>query len=52
MTEVAEKAGVSRENLYRALRGDVKPEFGTIIEVSHALGIGLVAQAQNTPRAA
>jgi probable addiction module antidote protein len=52
MTEVAEKAGVSRENLYRALRGDVKPEFGTIIKVLHALGISLVAQAQNTPRAA
>jgi probable addiction module antidote protein len=52
MTEVAEKAGVSRENLYCALRGDVEPEFGTIIKVLQALGISLVAQAQSTPRAA
>jgi probable addiction module antidote protein len=54
MTEAAEKAGVSRENLYRALGGDVKPEFDTIMKVLHALGISLVAQAQpqNTPRAA
>jgi probable addiction module antidote protein len=44
MTEVAERAGVSRENLYRALRGDVKPEFDTIIKVIHALGLNLVAQ--------
>jgi len=54
MTEVAEKAGVSRENLYRVLGGDVKSEFGTIMKVLHALGISLVAQAQpqNAPRAA
>jgi probable addiction module antidote protein len=52
MTEVADKAGVSRENLYRALRGDVKPEFGTIMKVLQALGISLVAQAQDTSRAA
>ena len=54
MTEVAEKAGVSRENLYRALGGDVKPEFDTIMKVLHALGINLVAQAQppNARRAA
>jgi probable addiction module antidote protein len=52
MTEVAERAGVSRENLYRALRGDVKPEFDTILKVLHALGINLVAQPQGGPRAA
>ena len=52
MTEVAEKASVSRENLYRALRGDVKPEFGTIMKVFQALGISLVAQAQDASRTA
>jgi probable addiction module antidote protein len=52
MTAVAEKAGVSRENLDRALGGDVKPEFGTIIKVLQALGISLVARAQDTSRAA
>lgn len=44
MSAVAEKAGLSRENLYRALGGDAKPEFGTIMKVLHALGISLVAQ--------
>lgn len=44
MSSVAEKAGLSRENLYRALGGDAKPEFGTIMKVLHALGISLVAQ--------
>jgi probable addiction module antidote protein len=33
-----------RENLYRALGGDAKPEFGTVIKVLHALGIALIAQ--------
>ncbi len=44
MSSVAEKAGLSRENLYRALGGDAKPEFGTVMKVLHALGISLVAQ--------
>lgn len=44
MSSVAEEAGLSRENLYRALGGDAKPEFGTIMKVLHALGISLVAQ--------
>ncbi len=30
MTQVAKDAGLSRENLYRALSGDGNPEFGTI----------------------
>jgi probable addiction module antidote protein len=46
MTSVAEKAGLSRENLYRALGGEARPEFGTIMKVLHALGIDLVAQPQ------
>jgi probable addiction module antidote protein len=44
MSEIAEKAGLSRENLYRALGGQAKPEFGTVIKVLHALGVSLVAQ--------
>jgi probable addiction module antidote protein len=44
MSAVAEKAGLSRENLYRALGGDARPEFGTVIKVLHALGIDLIAQ--------
>ena len=48
MSAVAEKAGLSRENLYRALGGEAKPEFGTVIKVLHALGIDVVAQPQGS----
>ncbi len=46
MSAVAEKTGLSRENLYRALNGETKPEFGTVLKVLHALEIDLVAQPQ------
>jgi probable addiction module antidote protein len=48
MSEIARQAGVSRENLYRALSGDTKPEFETIVRVLAALGVQLAAK----PRAA
>jgi probable addiction module antidote protein len=48
MGAVAEAAGVSRENLYRALGGETRPEFETIRKVLGALGVPLVAK----PRAA
>jgi probable addiction module antidote protein len=44
MSAVAQKAGLSRENLYRALGGDAKPEFGTVIKVLHAPGMDSIAQ--------
>jgi len=31
MTKIAKDAGVSRESLYRALSGDTRPEFATIL---------------------
>ncbi len=46
MSGVAEDTGLSRENLYRALGGDAKPEFATVLKVLHALGIRLVATAR------
>jgi probable addiction module antidote protein len=52
MAAIAEKSGLSRENLYRALGGDAKPEFGTIIKVLHAMGINLVARPQTPSNAA
>ena len=51
MSAVAEKAGLSRENLYRALGGEARPEFGTVIKVLHALGFDLVAQPQGSKAA-
>ncbi len=45
MASVAEKANLSRENLYRALSGEHNPAFGTMMKVVHALGIELRAAA-------
>ena len=39
MSEIAKKAGLSRESLYKALSTEGNPEFGTIIRVMHALGL-------------
>jgi len=51
MSAIAEEAGLSRENLYRALGGEAKPEFATVIKVLHALGIDLVARPQGSKAA-
>ena len=47
MTHVAREAGVSRENLYRALGSGAKPEFETVIKVLKAMNIQLVAQPKS-----
>src|SRR5271168_4066575 len=39
MSQIAKKAGLSRESLYKALSTEGNPEFGTIIRVMHALGL-------------
>ena len=39
MSQVAKKAGLSRESLYKALSSEGNPEFGTVIRVMHALGL-------------
>jgi probable addiction module antidote protein len=44
MTSIANAAGLSRENLYRALSAEGHPEFETIMKVLHALGVQLVAK--------
>jgi probable addiction module antidote protein len=44
MSNIARDAGVSRENLYRALAGGAKPEFATVRKVLNALGVQLRAQ--------
>lgn len=41
MTEVAKKAGLSRQSLYKALSGEAKAEFATILSVLAALGYAL-----------
>jgi probable addiction module antidote protein len=45
MTEIAEKSGLGRESLYKALRPDATPRFDTIRRVCLALGVKLRAVA-------
>ena len=41
MSQVARKAGLGRESLYKALSAEGNPEFATVLRVMRALGIGL-----------
>ena len=43
MGEVARRAGLSRESLYRALSSNGSPELGTVLRVVRALGLELSA---------
>jgi probable addiction module antidote protein len=45
MTEIATASGLTREGLYKALRGDAQPRFDTVNRVCRALGVKLVVQA-------
>ena len=38
MTKIAEKSGLSRPSLYKALSDGAKPQFSTIVKVLKALG--------------
>ena len=44
MGAIAKQANVDRAGLYRSLRGDMDPAFGTVLKVLAALGIQLVAK--------
>jgi probable addiction module antidote protein len=44
MTQIAERAGVSRQALYKALDRESRPEFETIMKVAAALGFRLVPE--------
>jgi probable addiction module antidote protein len=46
MTSVANEAGLSRENLYKALSSEGRPEFGTVMKVLDSFGVHLHAQAK------
>lgn len=41
MAEIARRAGVSRESLYKSLSGNVVPTFETVLKVLTALGLRL-----------
>lgn len=44
VADVARQAGLSRENLYRSLNGETRPEFDTVLRVLDALGLKLEAK--------
>jgi probable addiction module antidote protein len=52
MSSVAEIAGLSRENLYRALDSSGHPEFETVMKVLNALGVQLSAKPKEDAKAA
>lgn len=43
MTEVARRAGLGRESLYKALSSEGNPELATVMKVMEALGLRLHA---------
>lgn len=45
MAGLAEKAGVNRESLYKALAPGAKPRYETVFKIVQALGIDLVFRA-------
>ena len=52
MTDIAKAAGLSRENLYKALGPNTHPEFETVMRVLNAIGVRLTAVATTPPQAA
>jgi probable addiction module antidote protein len=45
MTDLAERTGLTRQALYKALSVDGNPEFGTILKVMRAMGFRLAPVA-------
>jgi probable addiction module antidote protein len=45
MTEIARSTGLGRQNLYKALSPDGRPEFATVLKVVKALGLKLTVAA-------
>ena len=41
VSELARRAGISREGMYKALSGDGSPSFATILKITSALGLRL-----------
>ena len=46
MTKIAQRAGLGRESLYKALSQDGNPELATVLRVVRALGLRLQAVAR------
>lgn len=51
MTQIAQKTGMGRESLYKALSAEGNPELSTILKVVEALGLKLHARSGKTKNA-
>ncbi|MCB1454275.1 MAG: putative addiction module antidote protein [Rhizobiaceae bacterium] len=49
MTDVANRAGLSRESLYRALSQNGNPELATVLKVTRALGLRVSVAPASIP---
>jgi probable addiction module antidote protein len=47
MAQIARKAGMGRESLYKALSPEGNPEFATVLKVVRALGLRLHATTKH-----
>ena len=47
MSEIAKKAGINRESLYRSLTEGVNPKINTLHKILHSLGLKLVVEVEN-----
>ena len=45
MSAIAERAGLGRKSLYKALAPGAKPRYDTVLKVLHSLGVKLTASA-------
>jgi probable addiction module antidote protein len=52
MTQIAQKTGLGRESLYKALSAEGNPELSTVLKVMEALGLTLHARTGKTRKAA
>lgn len=51
MTELAEKTGLGRENLYKVFSGNVKPRFDTVLKILKALNVEFIPAVKTTAQA-
>ena len=45
MSAIAERTGLGRESLYKALAPGAKPRYDTVLKVLHSLGVKLTVSA-------
>jgi len=50
MAQLAERVGMSRTSLYKALSANGRPEFATVLKVLNALGLQLRAEPRDASR--